>query len=131
MKSQASYGHSLVHTWKENPEFLHRYIGSKKTAAVTVGPLKLPSGRICSNPKTIRECLAFSFSSVCCNDTSAKQQPQQVFHGQISDMLLTVADAQALPGCTDGDSAMGPDEIRPLVDVVVVVRQTMHTGMHT
>ena len=115
VKSQASYEHGLIDSWKENPKLLHRYIRSKKTAAVTVGPLKLPSGRFCSDPKTISECLALSFSSVFCNDTPAKQQPHQVFDGQIPDLQFTVADVQALLGCIDGNSAMGPDEIHPLV----------------
>ena len=115
VKLQASYEHSLGDSWKENPKLLHRYIRSKKTAALTVGPLKLPSGRFCSDPKTISECLALSFSSVFCNDTPAKQQPHQVFDGQIPDLQFTVADVQALIGCVDSNSAMGPDEIHPLV----------------
>ena len=115
VKSQAKYEHGLIDAWRENPKLLHRYIRSKKVAAVTVGPLKLSGGRICSDPKTISECLALSFSSVFCGEAPANQQPHQMFDGQISDVQFTVADVHALLLSIDGNSAMGPDGIHPLV----------------
>ena len=39
-QSQSNYENNLVEDWKENPKLLHSYVRSKKSAPVTVGPLK-------------------------------------------------------------------------------------------
>ena len=57
-RSQSDYENKLVEDWKEAPKLLHSYVRCRKSAPVTVGPLRALDGRMCSDPLEMSECLA-------------------------------------------------------------------------
>ena len=115
VKSQAQYENGLIDRFKENPKLLHSYISSKKSNPSSVGPLKLPSGELCSDPLAVAECLAASFSSVFCKGTPMCQESHQVHDGHIDPVNVSAEGVEARLLSLDSNTAMGPDSIHPLV----------------
>ena len=115
VKSQAQYENGLIDRFKENPKLLHSYISSKKSNPSSVGPLKPPSGELCSDPLAVAECLASSFSSVFCKVTPTCQEPHQVHDGHIDPVNVSVEGVESRLLSLDSNTAMGPDGIHPLV----------------
>ena len=115
VQSQATYENSLIDRFRENPKLLHSYVHSKKSATSSIGPLKLPNGGFCSDPVTMSECLASSFSSVFSKRTPTQQEPHQVYPGHIGHINLNVDSVEARLLSLDPNSAMGPDGIHPMV----------------
>ena len=115
VKSRAQYENGLIDRFKENPKLLHSYISSKKSNPSSVGPLKLPSGKLCSDPLAMAECLASSFSSVFCKVAPTCQEPHQVHDGHINPVNVSVEGVEARLLSLDSSTAMGPDGIHPLV----------------
>ena len=115
VQSQSRYEHSLIEKWKDNPKLLHAYIRSKKSAPVTVGPLQLKDGTISSDPQAMSECLAEAFCSVYTRGEPDNQVPHQVHDSSMPDMHLTVEEVRTLLENTDGNTAMGPDGLHPLI----------------
>lgn len=113
--SQGRYEAGLIDVWKENPKLFHSYIRSKKTGAVSVGPLKFPDGQVSGDPKLMSECLASSFCSVYTSLTPTHQEPHQLYGGEIPNLEFSAGDVHALLSGLDGNSAMGPDQIHPLL----------------
>ena len=112
---QADYENSLIDRFRENPKLLHSYVQSKKTIPTSIGPLKLPSGELCSDPLAMSDCLASSFASVFCKEVPIDQEPHQVFDGHIEPISISVDDVKAQLLALDTNSAMGPDGIHPTV----------------
>lgn len=115
VRSQADYEAGLIDVWRENPKLFHSYVRSKKAAAVTVGPLKLTDGQLSGDPALMSECLASSFSSVFCSRIPAYQEPHQLHDALLSDLRICVSEVHALLCGLDGNSAMGPDLLHPLL----------------
>ena len=115
VKAQANYEKSLIEKWKSNPKLLHAYIRSKKSAPTTVGPLKMSDGTVTSDPGQMSECLADAFCSVYTTGQPSLQMPHQVHDGNMPPLQLTVGELKALLRNTDGNTAMGPDGLHPLV----------------
>ena len=114
-QSQARYEHSLIEKWKDNPKRLHAYIRSKKSAPTTVGPLKLKDNTVSSDPKAMSECLAEAFCSVYTQGEPDNQAPHQVHDSDMPEMQLSVEEVRTLLRETDGNTAMGPDGLHPLI----------------
>ena len=114
-QSQARYEHSLIEKWKDNPKLLHAYIRSKKSVPTTVGPLRLNDHSVSSDPQLMSECLAQAFCSVYTRGEPVNQAPHQRHDDHLQDIQLTVGDVKTLLAATDGNSAMGPDGLHPLV----------------
>lgn len=114
-QSQSNYENNLVEDWKEAPKLLHSYVRSKKSAPVTVGPLRSPDGCMCTDPKDMTECLASAFSSVYCSDTPQAQEAHQKSEDLIPPLTISQDEVEALLSNIDGSSAMGPDELHPLM----------------
>ena len=113
--SQARYEAGLIDKWKENPKLFHSYIRSKKSGALSVGPLKLSNGEVSGDPKLMSECLASSFSSVYSSNVPLFQEPHQVHTSRITELHFSSVDVHTLLKGLDGNSAMGPDHIHPLL----------------
>ena len=115
VQCQADYEDSLIERFRENPKLLHSYVRSKKTIPSSIGPLKLPSGELCSDSSAMSDCLASSFASVFCKEVPVYQEPHQVFRGHIEPISISVDDVMAQLLALDTNSAMGPDGIHPAV----------------
>ena len=113
--SQSKYEDSLVEDWKEAPKRLHSYVRSKKTAPVTVGPLRVSDGRVCSDPLEMAECLAGAFGSVYRSDIPQTQDAHQTSDYLLPPLTFSQDDVKTLLTNIDGSSAMGPDELHPLI----------------
>ena len=113
--SQSNYELGLIEDWKEQPKLLHAYIRSKKSTAVTVGPLRQSNGDLCSDPQEMSELFAEAFCSVYSRDVPDAQEPHQMYGGHIPQLQFSRTDVQNLLEAMDGDSAMGPDGMHPLV----------------
>ena len=61
----------------EAPKRLHAYVRSKKSASVTVGPLRSPDGLMCTDSQEMAECLASAFGSVYRSDIPQVQEAHQ------------------------------------------------------
>lgn len=115
VRSQANYENSLIDRFRENPKLLHSYIRSKKSVPSSIGPLKLPSGDLCSDPLAMSKCLASSFASVFCREVQNNQEPHQLYDGHIDPIHISVDDVKAQLITLDINAAMGPDRIHPMV----------------
>ena len=113
--SQASYEHSMIERFGECPKLLHSYIRSKKVAPPTVGPIRLGTGQLSSDPLVMSETLASAFAAVYVKETPAFQEPHQTFDGTIESIQVTAEDVLSHLQALDANSAMGPDFIHPLV----------------
>ena len=113
--SQASYEHSMIERFSECPKVLHSYVRSKKIAPLAVGPLKLVTGELTSDPLVMSETLASSFASVYVKEIPILQEPHQTFIGPIDPVRVSVQEIILLLRSLDANSAMGPDFLHPLV----------------
>ena len=105
----------MIDKFSESPKLLHSYIRSKKVAPMAVGPLKLATGQLSSDPVVMSEVLASSFASVYTKQSPAVQEPHQTFDGLIEPIRVTVDDIITQLCVLDVHSAMGPDFIHPLL----------------
>ena len=117
-----------MENWKDAPKLLHAYVRSKKSAPVTVGPLRTADDRMCSDPQEMSECLATAFSSVYRSDIPQVQEPHQTSEQLMSPLTISVDDVRTLLSNIDGNSAMGPDGLHPLLlrNCADVLSQPMH-----
>ena len=116
VKAQAKYEEDLVLKSSDQPKLLHSYIRKKKVSRPTVGPLKLPSGQLCDDPKTMSEIFSEAFSSVFNASIPADPHPHQQFRGSsLGSITITQESVLKVLLDIDGNSAMGPDEIHPLL----------------
>ena len=131
VKSQSRYERSLIDRWKNNPKLLHAYIRSKKSAPTTVGPLRLKDDTVSSDPKEMSECLAKAFCSVYTKGAPdiQDQEPHQSFTGSMPEIQITVEEVANLLKDIDGNTAMGPDGLHPLVlkNCADALAKPMHT----
>ena len=106
---------SWVSRSAENPKLLHSYIRNKKVGRPVVGPIMLPSGELSDDACLMAETLADSFSAVYTKDLPNSPAQHQVFDGFIENLPLSVDTVlRALQGL-DGNSAMGPDGLHPVL----------------
>ena len=96
VRSQSSYEHFLIDKWKNIPKLPHAYIGSKKSAPTTVGPLRLKDNPVSSDPKVMSECLAEAFCSVYAKGVPNTQEPHQSFSGNLPEIQITVEEVTIL-----------------------------------
>ena len=115
VRSQAAYENSLIVRLPDNPKLLHSYIRNKKVGRPTVGPIKLSSGELSDDAGVMAEALADAFSAVYTRDLPLNPAQHQAFDGSIRTIPLSVDIVmKALQGL-DGNSAMGPDGLHPLL----------------
>ena len=114
-QSQSNYEDSLVEDWMEAPKRLHAYVRSKKSAPVTVGPLRSPDGLMCTDSQEMAECLASAFGSVYRSDIPQVQEAHQTGNCLIPPLTFSQDEVKTQLMSIDGSSAMGPDGLHPLV----------------
>ena len=112
---QAEHEERLLLLTKDNPKLLHSYIRSKKVGAPSVGPIKLDSGRLTDRPGEMAEAFASSFASVFTKHSPDNPCPHQNFDGTIDSLSFTVDQVLKALLNLDGNSAMGPDSLHPLL----------------
>ena len=113
--SQAKYESSLIQRSKENPKLLHSYIRNKKVGRPSIGPLRLPSGNLSDNAGSMSELFATAFASVYTQTTPNNPAAHQQFSGTLGHFPISVNDVRVVLQDLDGNSAMGPDGIHPLL----------------
>ena len=113
--AQADYESNLIVKSKENPKVLHSYIRKRKVGRPSVGPLKLGSGELTDNPVIMSEHFAESFSAVFNRIAPANPAPHQLHEGRMNEIMITVSDVKTALANLDGNSAMGPDSVHPLL----------------
>ena len=136
--SQVDYEKSLIYRSKEQPKILHSYIRNKKLGRPSVGPLKLETG-LCDNPQIMAESFALAFASVFTRGLPPDPAGHQLFDGHVSFLQISRDDVYALLSDLDGNSAMGPDGIHPLVlkrcaaqiayPLHVIYNRSLHEGL--
>ena len=112
----------------EAPKLLPSYVCSKKAAPVTVRPLRLSDGLMCTDPQEMSECLVSVFASVFCSDIPQVQETHQASEDLMTSLTISQDDVKLLLSNTDGNSVMGPDGIHPLVlkNCADVISYPMH-----
>ena len=115
VRSQAEYESRLISDSKDNPKLIHSHIRRKKIGCPTIGPLKLTETRLTDGPQLMADKFVESFSSVFTRGTPAHPAPHQHFEGSLDNIEFSIDDVQAILSLLDGNSAMGPDEIHPLL----------------
>ena len=139
VRSRALYEDSLVSRSAENPKLLHNYIRNKKVGRLVVGPIMLPSGELSDDAGLMAETLADSFSAVYTKHLPNSPAQHQVFDGFIENLPLSVDTVlRALQGL-DGNSAMGPDGLHPVLlkscavqlayPLYIVFSRSLHEGV--
>ena len=112
---QAAYEESLMLRSKDDPKLLHSYIRNKKVGSPAVGPIRLNSGSLTDSPEEMVEVFAYSFSSVFTKNCPSNPSPHQQYEGIIDNITFPVKHVHKALECLDGNSAMGPDNINPLM----------------
>ena len=110
---QADYEEKLVLRSKDNPKLLHSYIRSKKVGQLSVGPIRLDSGRLTDSPSEMVEVFASSFASVYTKTCPPNPLPHQCFDGTIDPVSFPVERVQEALQNLDSNTAMGPDNLHP------------------
>ena len=104
----------MLHS-KEKPKLLHSYIRSKKVGALSVGPIRIDSGKLTDKPGVMAEVFASSFALVFTRHCPKRPFPHQSFDGIIGPISFPVNHVlKALQGL-DGNTATGPDKLHSLL----------------
>jgi len=111
--SRSRYEADLADRAVDTPKLFHSYIRRKKVGCLSVGPLRLPSGQVVSDPFEMGELFASSFASVFVNLDPADPAPFQRFEGRMDDFIISYSDVLSVLASLDGNSGMGPDGIHP------------------
>ena len=139
VKAQAEYEEDLILRSQEQPKLLHSYIRKKKVGRPSVGPLRLPSGKLTDNPAYMSEVFAESFASVYSRSVPRNPYPHQQSHGTaLTTCTITQENVLKVLLDVDGSSAMGPDEVHPLLlkncakqlayPLSVIFKRSLHEG---
>ena len=111
--SQPKYEEGLIEKSKQNPKLLHSYIRHKKVGRSSAGPVKLPSGALTDDAKTMSECFADAFGSVYTRKTPTDPHPHQTSPSHIAPLDITRDQVLSLLLGLDPNSSMGPDGLHP------------------
>ena len=116
VRAQAKYEEDLILRSQEQPKLFHSYIRKKKVGRPSVGPLKLSSGKLSDDPAHMSEVFAESFASVYTRSVPANPHQHQKSNGTaLSTCTITKENVLRVLLDVDGSSAMGPDEVHPLL----------------
>ena len=116
VKAQARYEEDLILRSQEQPKLFHSYVRKKKTSRPTVGPLRMASGELSDDASRMSELFAEAFSSVFSRTIPDNPHPHQQFHDtSLSITSVTQESVLNMLLDIDGNTAMGPDEIHPLL----------------
>ena len=116
IKAQVEYEKSLILRSQEQPKLLHSSIRKKKVGCSFVGPLRLPSGKLSDDPAYMSEVFAESFVTVYSRSVPRNPYPHQQCHGtSLSTCTITQDNVLKVLLDVDGNSAMGLDEVLPLL----------------
>ena len=115
VRAQVDYERSLIEKSKDNPKLLHSYIRTKKVGRPSIGPLKLGSGHLSDDAVEMSEVFAASFASVFTRVTPSHPADYQQFNGSLPNFPISIDDVHAALTDLDGNSAMGQDNIHPLL----------------
>ena len=116
VNAQAKYEEDLLRKSHEQPKLFHSYLRHKKVGRPSVGPLQLSSGQLSDDPSCMAEIFAESFSSVYSRSIPSEPSPHQQFHeSSLEHIAISREDVLKSLLELDGNSAMGPDDIHPLL----------------
>ena len=111
--SQIKYEKSLLLERKESPKLLHSYLRHKKMFRSSVGPLRLASGSITDDPRTMADSFAEAFASSFVTATPTDPFPHQRCDAELSSITFCLQDVKNVLCHLDTSSAMGPDGLHP------------------
>jgi len=113
--SRAQYEQRLIDEYSENPKLFHSYIRKKKKGKLSVGPLKYRDGRVVCESGEMANLLVEAFAEVFVTDDPVSPVPSQVYEGRMGDVLVSVSKVKEVLMKLDVNSAIGPDEIHPML----------------
>ena len=114
IESQREYEQYLARQRKTRPKLFHAYIRKKKKARPTVGPL-LVNGTLSDDPQIMSNKFVEAFASVYVDEILDNPSPHQLGQSEISDIAFTVEDVKLQLESLKCDSAMGPDNLHPIL----------------
>jgi hypothetical protein len=103
----------LLTVYPESPKLFHAYIRKKKRGALSVGPLRLPCGRVIDDSQQMSEIFVSSFASVFVGGVPVDPSPGQRFIGQMRNFVVSLQDVHSILLGLDESSAMGLDGLHP------------------
>jgi hypothetical protein len=108
------YEKGLVAKLASAPKLFHSYVRRKKVGALSVGPIRQESGLV-DDPVLLSEIFARNFSSAFVADVPVS--PAQIAPVGVlaDDLSFSVDGVYSLLCALDSSSAMGPDEIHPML----------------
>ena len=115
LHSRCAYEARLIAQIKINPKLFHSYIWHKKVGCPSVGPLKLASGRLISEPYMLCEEFASVFSSIFVSEDPIDPAPNQSSELQMTNITISMDRVAEAIKALDANSAMGPDGVHPMV----------------
>jgi hypothetical protein len=113
--SRCNYEESLIRRINVAPKLFHSYIRHKKVSRPTVGPLKLPCGRLVVDSIEMAEVFAQTFSSVYVTEDPINPAILQFFPGHMERFDIGEADVVRALSVLDGSSSSGPDGVHPML----------------
>ena len=111
---QSSYEHHLIAQRNTKPKLFHSYIRNKKVSRPTVGPLKI-NNSLSDDPLQMSNQFVDAFVTVFTTGNPVNPYPHQCSNYNISTVKLTVAEIELLLKNLNTDSAMGPDNLHPIL----------------
>ena len=112
--AQSNYEEHLAAQRKDKPKLFHSYIRHKKKARPRVGPLSI-HGNLSDDPSAMADQFVNAFSSVFSVEEVLDPSPHQYSQGSIEEINLDIQDVRNRLKQLKSDSAMGPDNLHPLL----------------
>ena len=111
--SQKNYETKLADQIKTHPKLFHAYINHRKKGRTSIGPLKLPNGRIIDDPKTMAKQFVSSFSRVFEVATPRFPAPNQTCPGILEGFQISPDEVYNILSAIDSDTSVGMDGMHP------------------
>ena len=137
--NQKDYEERLAEILPEAPKALHGYLRERKRGCPSVGPLKNQGGTLVSEPQKMADILVEAFASVYVEDAPQNPSAHQIFHNQMSDIVVGVDEVSKVLSNLDSSSALGPDGVHNillkncaqsfLVPLVILIHKTLTTSV--
>ena len=113
IRSQIEYEKSLLLRMKESPKLIYSYLRHKKTFCSSLGPLRLASGSITDDPRTMADSFTEALASTFVTATPPDPFPHQHCDTEPSSITFCLQDIENVLSHLDTSSAMGPDGLHP------------------
>ena len=111
--AQKNYERTVAAQLQTNPKLFHAYIRHRRVGRPSVGPLRLPDGRLTDAPADMVDCFVTSFATVFSVDEPNAPAPHQTCGEHIGEFAVTPAMVEGVLQSLDCGSSMGGDGMHP------------------